>query len=78
MSLRDYTPLTFGKYKGTCPQDVAEIDPQYIVWMYETVTNKPTCSEELYNLAQEDVMEAALDHEFEATMPLNFGHPFYY
>lgn len=40
----DNTPLTFGKYYGQTPNDVAEFDKQYIVWMYGKVTNRQTCS----------------------------------
>lgn len=34
----DNIPLTFGKYKGESPNDIAEHDPGYVVWLYE---NKP-------------------------------------
>lgn len=44
----DHTALTFGKYKGMTPAKVAEVDAKYLVWMYETVTNRDTCSELLY------------------------------
>jgi len=43
----DDTPLTFGKYKGRTPRDVARSDPDYIVWMHANVLDKPTCSREL-------------------------------
>lgn len=43
----DHQPLTFGKYKGKTPAEVSEIDAGYIEWMYETVTDKPTCSKTL-------------------------------
>lgn len=45
----DHTPLTFGKYKGVTPSELATVDPQYIRWMYEEVKNKPTCSKVLYD-----------------------------
>ena len=32
----DHTPLSFGKYKGKTPSEVAEGDPGYIVWLYDT------------------------------------------
>ena len=45
----DHTKLTFGKYKDRkTPSEVAEIEPSYIVWMYENVNDKPTCSKALY------------------------------
>lgn len=40
----DHTPLTFGKYKGKTPDQVSNYDPNYLVWLYDTVTDKPTCS----------------------------------
>lgn len=42
----DNTPVMFGKYKGHSPEEIAVIDPGYILWMYANV--KPTrCSKEL-------------------------------
>lgn len=43
----DHKKLTFGKYVGQTPDEVSEHDPKYIVWMYDNVTNKPTCSKTL-------------------------------
>lgn len=40
----DHARLTFGKYTGQTPSQVSEKDPQYIVWMYDNVTNRDTCS----------------------------------
>ena len=40
----DHTPLTFGKYRGKTPDKVAEIDPEYVVWMHDTITKYKTCS----------------------------------
>ena len=45
----DHTPLTFGKYKGMTPNQVAEIDPSWVVWAYNNVTNRNTCSRLLAN-----------------------------
>ena len=44
----DHTPLKFGKFRGKTPEQVAEIDPRYLCWAYETVSNFPTCSDALY------------------------------
>ena len=33
MSYIDDTPLTFGKYKGKTPRQIAAEDPWYIVWL---------------------------------------------
>jgi uncharacterized protein (DUF3820 family) len=45
----DHTPLKFGKYKGRTPNDVAEIDPQWLVWAYNNVLNFPVCTKLLAN-----------------------------
>jgi hypothetical protein len=47
----DHTPLTFGKFSGFTPDEVSKrgiAGESYIRWMYETVTNKNTCSFALY------------------------------
>ena len=38
--LLDDTPLTFGKYKGQTPNEIAGIDGQYVVWMYDNLDKK--------------------------------------
>jgi len=43
----DDTPLKFGKHAGLTPNEVAEKDPSYIVWMYDEF-DEPPCSEDLY------------------------------
>lgn len=54
----DHTPLHRGKYIGQTPSDVAESDPGYIAWAYETWTPKP-CSELLYKECLKDVANEA-------------------
>lgn len=44
----DDTPITFGKFKGKTPDEVSEIKPDYIVWMWDNFLDPP-CSEALYN-----------------------------
>lgn len=39
----DHTPLTFGKYKGKTPSEIAVDDPSYIVWMHNNI-KRPLCS----------------------------------
>ena len=46
MSL-DTTVLTFGKHKGKTPEQVSDIDPAYIVWLYDTLTPR-RCTKSLY------------------------------
>lgn len=43
----DERPLGVGKYSGKTPNQIADIDPSYIVWMYDTI-NPKRCSRELY------------------------------
>lgn len=52
----DHTPLDFGKYRGKTPNEVAEINPGYIVWMFENV-DRETCSQLLYLECGGDVGE---------------------
>lgn len=33
----DELPFSFGKYKDNLPSDVADINPGYIVWVFENV-----------------------------------------
>lgn len=42
----DDVPLKFGKHKGETPLQVAERDPNYVVWMHANVL-PPPCSREL-------------------------------
>lgn len=54
--LLDHTPLEFGKYKGRTPDQVADIDPSYVVWMWENVVPK-RCSRILADACMQDVLE---------------------
>jgi len=47
--LLDDTKLTFGKHKGSTPKEIATDDPNYIVWMYDTLTTK-FCTKRLRDL----------------------------
>lgn len=53
----DHTALTFGKYRGATPDQVAAIDPGWLVWAYENIKDKPVCSKLLYDACQEDEAE---------------------
>lgn len=33
----DHTPLDFGKYRGQTPDQIAAIDPGYVVWLRREV-----------------------------------------
>lgn len=41
--------LTFGKYAGKTPNQVAKLDPHWLVWAFNNVTNRVTCTPELAN-----------------------------
>jgi hypothetical protein len=43
----DQTRLGFGKHRGKTPREVAQVDPDYVVWMYHEVRPTP-CSRDLY------------------------------
>ena len=45
---KDDVPLTFGKFKGNTPDEISDIKPDYIIWMYEKF-DSPPCSFALYN-----------------------------
>lgn len=45
----DSSLVGFGQYKNKTWNDVAEINPSYIVWCYENVTNRKLCSMPLAN-----------------------------
>ena len=45
----DHTPLVFGKYNGKTPDQVAKIDPGWLVWAFNNVKNRQTCSQLLAN-----------------------------
>lgn len=69
----DHTPLTFGKYIGQTPDEISENNPGYIVWLYDTVKNKPTCSKTLRDSCQTDSFYAKKEkaEEFKPLDPLN-------
>jgi uncharacterized protein (DUF3820 family) len=58
----DDTPLKFGKYKGKTPNQVADEDPSYVVWMHANVL-PPPCTRELAIACEQDEREA--DDELE-------------
>lgn len=72
----DHKRLTFGKYVGRTPNEVAELGEDgenYIRWMFENVRNKPTCSELLYRAcggyAQFSGTSAGMDKKAEVYSP---------
>ena len=52
----DTRPVSYGKHKGLTPEDIAEIDPGYIVWLVDNVSIN-VCSPLLYRSCV-DILEA--------------------
>jgi hypothetical protein len=52
----DNTPLTFGKYAGWTPDEVADEDPSYIVWLWEN-TDIRRCSKAMYVFCKKSIVE---------------------
>lgn len=49
----DLLPLTFGKYEGLTPLEIADYDPSYITWMFENLPpDRVPFSKELYALCK--------------------------
>jgi len=38
----DFQTLGFGQYEGKCPAEIAENDPSYVVWLYESGVQDPS------------------------------------
>lgn len=70
----DKIPLTFGKYKGMLPTEVAKIKPSYLIWAFYN-TKREVCSHELLKECKKDTADAqrAAEQEYAATAP----HPVY-
>ena len=54
----DDTPLRFGKHRGSTPNQVAQTDPSYIVWLYENANSPPIVSRPLYLACEIEKMES--------------------
>lgn len=59
----DSTPLRIGKHRGKTPLEVSEVDPDYLVWAYDTWVPKP-CSRLLYEACSVDDYDPP-DSEFD-------------
>ena len=60
----DEQPLTFGKYQGITPEQMAEKDPEYILWLYDSMKEK-LCSRPLRELCAMDIRESAQSWSFD-------------
>lgn len=56
LSDEDELPFPFGKYKGMTANQVAEIDPSYVVWAYDH-WGCPPVSKELRDACEQDMRE---------------------
>lgn len=54
----DRTRLSFGKYKNQSPEQIARVDPGYVVWLYDNIEPK-RCSRDLAL----DCEDAVIDNE---------------
>jgi hypothetical protein len=60
----DEQVLTFGKYQGKTPEQIADVDPDYIVWLYDSHKEK-YCSRPLRELCAMDIRESEYYDEFD-------------
>jgi hypothetical protein len=67
----DDKPLDFGKYKGKTPNEIADHDPQYLIWAFDN-TKRKVCSRDLRDACQQDVM----DDEAEMLYCLHYYYDF--
>ena len=58
----DETPLHFGKHEGLTPDEISELDPSYIVYLYEGSNIKP-CSKAMYEYCRREVQSRSRDDE---------------
>lgn len=58
----DDQPLGFGKYAKLTPKQVLDRDPNYIVWMFKSMS-EPKCTEALYEEALEAVEDCSVGRE---------------
>lgn len=54
---QDDSPLTFGKYQGKTPDEISEIDPGYLVYLWEHTECHPF-SRGMYNYCKSKVSKA--------------------
>lgn len=54
----DHKPMEFGKYKGRTPSEIADFDPGYIVWLYNSIDPK-RCSRLLADACEEDLNDTS-------------------
>ena len=58
----DDTPLFFGKHAGLTPDEISELDPSYLVYLYED-SNIKHCSKAMYEYCRKEVQIRSRDDE---------------
>jgi hypothetical protein len=66
----DNTPLEFGKFRGKTPNEIAEIEPSYIVWMYDNLDEK------FVTRALRDLCEEAMYENYESEKEKDWDYGF--
>jgi hypothetical protein len=54
--------LKFGKYRGKTPNQIADQDPSYVVWMHANIL-PPPCTRDLALACEMDVREKDSEYE---------------
>lgn len=60
----DITALEFGKWAGSTPEQIADLDPGYVVWLYEEWDGAARCSRALYLACDEKYDKSLEDVDF--------------
>lgn len=58
----DTRPVSYGKHKGLTPEEIAEIDPGYIVWLVDNVSIN-VCSPLLYRACVDALDDMEKEHD---------------
>lgn len=66
----DDVPLSFGKYKGTTPNEIAGTDPSYVVWMHDTIKPR-VCSKDLAIACEQEERDYDSEKECDQHYSLN-------
>jgi len=69
--LLDDTSLTFGKHKGSTPNEIAGHTPSYIVWLFDNLDTK-FCTKKLRDACEEISSESDWNDEKDMDTFYNF------
>ena len=68
----DKAPLYFGKYQGKTPNEIADIDPSYIVWLFDQ-RGPNSCTKDLADLCRESLEEQDESEESDLYDDITWG-----